>query len=327
MGKSTSQTTQQQSSTSAPWSLQQPYLETAFSGAQDALTKAQGAATPDGFTAQFTPDQLAVFQKMIGYGTGNDGLSSSTGAAGTALNTAGANSTTNGLYGLQNFTPQGGTDSNIAAATAYANNPAIPGMVNAAMRDVNRNATENILPAIGRNAAGTGNINSNRPDIAAGIVQRGVNDQAGDISANLRGTAYDSGLKLAEQNSEATNASMLAKMTGMVGGGNNAVSTGAGANTSAVGQQGGLFDIAGGGVTGQNTASQANLTNQNQAWQFGTDSPFAALNNYYNIVGSNSWGGQTTGSSTGTSTPSFWQTLGGLMSAGAQGGKAVASFA
>ena len=322
----TSTTQQSSSSTNDPWSVQSPYLQQAFTGASNALTQAQGTTAPTGFTAQYTPDQLALFQKMVGSGS-DTSLASSTGAAGTALNSAGANAATNGLYGMTNFTPQGGTASNIAAATQYANNPAISGQVDAAMRDANRNATENVLPQINRSAAASGNTNSNRPDLASGVVQRGLNDQAGDISANLRGAAYTQGLGLAEQNSEAANSNQLDQLKSLISGGTSAVGTGAAANTAAVGQTGGLYDIANSGIAGQNTASQADLTNQNQAWQFGTDSPFAALNNFYNVVGSNSWGGSSTGTGSTSSTPSFFSTLGGLMGAGGSLAKGAAAFA
>lgn len=57
-GKSTS------TSTSAPWSAQQPYLEQGFSAADDLFNAAGPAYFPDSGVAGFSPDQLAA-QDMI----------------------------------------------------------------------------------------------------------------------------------------------------------------------------------------------------------------------------------------------------------------------
>lgn len=311
-------TTQQQSGTSSsqtdPWSVQAPYLSQGFSAASNALGKAQGATAPTDFTAQFTPDQLATFKQMLGYSNNNTGLPTNTANAGGALTAAGSSAVTGGLSDLAAYTPAGGTQSNIDAATAYANNPAISGQVDAAMRDATRNASENVLPQLGRNAAATGNLNSNRTAISQGIVQRGLSDQAGDISSQLRGQAYNTGLGLAENARQADNSGVLSALLARVQGGNTAASTGTNANTAAVGQQGGLFDIANAGGAGQQAATQADLTNQGQQYQSQTTSPFDALNQFWNIVGGQNYGSSTNGTanSTTSTTPSIWSILGGL---------------
>lgn len=307
MSSSKKQTEQQTSQTNNPWAPQIPYLTKAFSEADTAYGTAKGATSPDNFVAQFTPEQLSVFQRMINYG-GNPSTAS---AAGDTLNAAGAGGTAGALSDLGAFRPTGGTQANIDAATQYANNPAISGMVDAALRDSKRQLTEQQLPQVARNAALTGNIDSNRRQISEGILTRGFNDKAADVSANLRGNAYQEGLKLAEANNTASMDAILKAAMARGSIGNDAI----GAAGNAVAQQSGLFDIAGKGVAGQNLGAQAELDNAIQRYGFETDSPFAALNNYFKIIGANNWGGTSTGtgSKTETSTPSTLDTIGKLM--------------
>lgn len=319
-----------QTGSTNPAAFQFPYLQQAFQGASNALNQAgNGAPAPTGFTAQYTPEMLNAFQQALGYGTNNSNIPGASANAGGALTGAGTNAATSGLFGLANFTPQGGTQSNITAANAYADNPFISQMVSGAMRDANQQFTDSTNPMILRNAAGTNNIDSTAPQVQQGIVQRGLAQKAGDISALLRGNAYEGGLNLAQSGSNAMNSYLLQALTGAAGGGTGAVNSGVNANSGAINQQGGLFDIANGGVNGLLSGNQANLTNQNQSWQFGVNSPFAALQNYFNIVGNKPWGSQTvgntagntastgttqgTGSSTTTSSPSTLSMLGSIL--------------
>lgn len=257
---------------------------------------------------------MQAFQAQLGYGTGNSNIAGSSAAAGSSLTGSGANAAQTGLYGLSNFTPQGTTQSNIDSANQYAdaNSGAIPGMVAGAMRDANQNYTDNTAPAIQRNAAGTGNINSTAPSIQQGIVQRGLAQTAADTSAQMRGSLYSQGLNLAQTQSQNNNQNTLAALMGSASGGTSAVNSGVNANTGAVGQQTGLFNIANTGASNLNTGNQADLTNQLQAFNFGQNSPFAALQNFYNIIGNKSWGGSTTGTGTSTtqSTPSTMSMIG-----------------
>ena len=55
------------------------------------------------------------------------------------------------------------------------------------------------------NAAGSGNSGSSRAGVAAGIATRGAGDRIGDISANMRGQAYNTGLNI-EANRASQNA-------------------------------------------------------------------------------------------------------------------------
>jgi hypothetical protein len=303
------------SSTTKPLAWQASHITNAFNQSKDALAKAQGAPTPDGFVAQFTPDQLAVFNKMMG-AAGNN--------AGSDAITAGAHGVIGGLDGLGGFTPKGGTEYNINAAGQYADNPYVTGMVDASMRDARRNVSENVLPQIGRDAALGGNVNSNRRAISEGIVQRGLNDATADVSSDIRGKLYSQGLDLAQTEATASNDAVLKSLFGQVEGGAAALKAGSDANT-------GLYDLASRGIAGTQDARQAGLNEQGAAYQFGVDSPFAALNNYYNIVGNKNWGSQTSGTSTTntttTSDPSTMDSISKVLGMfGALGGKTGFNF-
>jgi hypothetical protein len=58
------------------------------------------------------------------------------------------------------------------------------------------------------------------------------------------------------------------------------------------------------------------LDNEQQQYQSATTSPYAALNGYMGVIGSNNWGSNSTGTSDTTSTPLAWDTISGLMSSG-----------
>lgn len=289
-----------------------PYLQQAFQGASDAYNKAAGVGGPSDFTARYSPAAMDLFRQQLGYGA-NTGVANNTGALGNTFGNMGANAASTGLNGLANFTPQGGTQFNIDAAGQYANNPAIQGMVDASMRDANQQYNDVTSPGITRNAAGTGNINSTSPSIERGIVERGLAQKAADISSTLRGNSWSQGLNLAQNQSNNNNQSILASLMGAANGGTNAANTGINANNSYVNQLAGLFNIGNTGAQNEQAGNQADLTNQMQQWNFGTNSPFAALNNFYNIIGNRQWGSQTqgSGSSQTTNNPSTLSMIGG----------------
>jgi len=313
MGLAQSSQDTNKNQTTNPWAPQAGYLTQGFGAASGALSQAQANAngsTPPGFVAQFTPGQLDAFQTMLKYGTGNPQIAANSANAGGALTNAGAGATTGGLYDLSQWRPSTSAASVLSDANTFANNPAISGMVDAATRDARRAVSEQALPQIARESAATGNINSSRRGIAEGILQRGLAEKAADISSNLRGSAFDRGLTTATDISQGNDASRLGALSSLISGGNQAVGTGVGANSGAVGQQGALFDIAGKGITGSQIGSQAALDDALQRYQFGVNSPFAGLNNFWNIVGSNNWGGTSTGNSTTTNNPSTMAQIG-----------------
>lgn len=306
--KSDKQTaTSSQTQTTTPWAMQTPYLSQAFQGAQTALNEAQGAKAPTDYTAQFTPQQLDAFQQMLNYGLSPSSSAAAAGAAGSQLTGAGTSAATGGLNTLSGINPASETANNITAANQYVAGQDIPSLVNAAMLDARRQANEQTLPSLARQAAGSGNINSSRTAIAQGIVDRGLAERAGALSAQLRGDAYDKGLALGQQsNNNALQAAMA-----RVSGGNATAGTGLSAGNSAINQQTGLFNIANNAIANQYNAAQAPLTNEAQQYQAAINDPFAALVNYYNIIGNRPWGSSTVASGTATSekTPSGLSSL------------------
>jgi hypothetical protein len=315
MGMFTSEKSQTTNNTSIsnPWSAQSPFLTQGFDAAANALKQAQGVQGPNNFVAQYTPEQLNAFQTMMRTGMGPGATASGTAAANT-LNTSGASATAGGLYDLANWKPGMTSQGVMNDANMFANNPAISGQVDAAMRDSVRNASENVLPGLQRQAAGTGNLNSSRNAISQGIVQRGLSDQAGDISANLRANAFNQGLNTATTVGSAGDSNSLAALMGRVSGGTGAVGTGTGAGVGAVNQQGGLYDIAQQGIAGGVGATQAGYDNDIAKYQFGTQSPYAGLENYWNIVGGQNWGGtkQEQGTVQQVQDPSTWSKIGSI---------------
>lgn len=279
--------------------------------ARDALSNASNATSPTDYTAGYSPDQLSAFQKMLDFGMGGSPSATSASAAGASLTGAGSNAATNGLDTLSGFTPGSIADSNIAAANKYVAGQDIPAQVDAAMLDARRNANEDVLPALARSDAATGNINSSKNAISQGLVERGLAEKAGALSAQLRGQAYDNGLTLGQQG---TNSALSAAL-GSVTGGNSAVNSGVNAGNSGLAQQTGLFDIANNAINGQHTAAQDTLTNEEQQFEHQTNDPFTALMNFYNIIGNKPWGTNvtSTGTSTSTQTPSGMSVLGGIL--------------
>jgi hypothetical protein len=293
--------------------VQQPYLTQAFNSASGALNQAGNATIPQNFTALYNPNQVDAFNQMLNYGTGNGSIPSSSAAAGGTASNAASTGISNAVDGLANFTPQGGTQSNINAANQYVAGQNIPAQVQADMQMANQEAKYVGNPGIDAAAAGTGNINSSRDAIEHGLLQTNLAETAGNLGANLQANDYNTGLGLAEQNSEAANANNIAALTGGLYGSAMGLNAGTGANTGAVNSAGGLYNIAQTGISGQQAAAQAPLTNESQQFTANTNDPFAALQNFYNIIGANNWGNQTTGSgqSTTTSTPSTAAQIGG----------------
>lgn len=141
-------------------------------------------------------------------------------------------------------------------------------------------------------------------------MRRGAADQIGDISANMRGSAYQSGLGLAanERNAQISN---------ILNAGSGFGST-FGQGLGAIGQ--GLNDtytnngqlISGGQLNQQNQQGIDNAAFQQ--WQGNDQRANDLLSRYYGIVGSGNFGGTTTSSQPG---PSLFQTLLGTAAAGA----------
>lgn len=315
MGSSTQQ--QQTSSSTTPWAPQASALQTGFDAAGNALTQSQTAQAPTNFTAQFTPDQLATFQQMMGYTNGNTSPQT-TSATGTDLQNAGTNATTGALSGLSSYDPTklNNTQSISDAATQYANNQNIGAQTAAATNQAVEQARDVTMPGIEQNAVMTGNTNSSRTGIADGLVERSLAENAQNTYNSLYGQAYNNGLGIASSNANANNSNELGALTGEASAGTNAANSGVNASTAGINDQGSLYSMAQNAGAGEQAANQAQLTNQNQQYQSQVNSPYASLLPYMQLVGSQMYGSNSTGTSSTTSTPSAWQVIGGLLGAG-----------
>lgn len=302
----------------SPWGPQADALGKAFSGATDAYGTASKATAPTDFTAQMTPDQLAVFQTMLGQGTSAGNYTSGNVGTGAGMTGAGASGAEGALTALGGFNPAAtnNMNANIAGGKAFADGMDIPGAVRNAMLPAMQTARDVTNPGIEANAAGTGNINSSRTGIAQGLVDRGLAEQAGGLASSMYNDAYGKGADLASNTNNANNASSLSALMSRLSGGTSLATGGAGVTSGGVNDTNTAMGTALAGATGPQQAQQLDLQNQLQQFQSGTQSPYAALQGLMSIIGTNNWGSNSTSNSTQTTQPSAWSVIGGLMNSG-----------
>jgi hypothetical protein len=277
--------------TTSPWSVQQPYLEQAFSGAGSALNN----------SSQYTPAQMALFGNMLNTGQ-NQAVPASSAAAGASTSAAGATGASQGLYNLANFNPAStnNTAANIAGGNAMVNGSNIPGQVAAGMTAADQAATYGQSPQIDASAAASGNINSSRDAIEHGILSSNLAQDATQMGTQLGANAFNTGVGATQATNTANMTAQQQAAANLATGGGYDVNAGTGANTGSVGQSGGLFNIAQSGASGQNT------------------DPYQSLLSAMGIFGGTGYGSQTTGNvnttgtnqSTTTSDPSQMSQLG-----------------
>lgn len=272
-------------SSSAPgWMPQVQDLTTAFSQANGALSKANGYSAAPGTDTNFDTS-----------GTFNNG---------STLNSAGTNATTGALSGLSGFDPTklNNTGSLIDAANSYVAGQNIPAQVAQATQQAREQARDVTMPGIEQGAAMTGNTNSSRTGIADGLVERGLAENAQNLSGALSSQAFSNGLTLASNNANSNNTSSLGALSTAATAGTNAANSGASNEATAVNTTG-----------AQNTNNQSNFSNS-------VNNAYAALANYMKLIGSNNWGSTTntsgnsasngTGTSNTVSTPSMMSQIG-----------------
>lgn len=187
---------------------QEPYLQALYAGAAQLAQQ----PLPDRQVAGINPVLAEGYGQQVGFanGAGNDiytqQLASSLnnlGGYGSAGNTANTMSSGN----VYNTPMSRGIDMQTAAQASY--NPYLDGQIDAASRDVTRNLYENQLTGNAASAAGTGNSGSSRRAVMDAIAMRGAGDRVADISSNLRGQAYNTGLGIAAQQGLANQSAAL----------------------------------------------------------------------------------------------------------------------
>lgn len=302
-----------------PWAGQSKYLKDIFGEAQDIYNTQKNQSYGGDVFAQFNPQQLDTFQQMIDYSNSSTipGSLQWTGEQAIGQGISGLES---GMAGYQNFQPVGTTESTIQDASQFASNPYMDSMVDAAMRDANRQVYEGQLPQNQRNRAMSGNTNSSKGAIADAVLERGLQDRAADVGAALRGSAYSQGLDLAQNQNQFNTNAELERLNGLTGYGLEATGLGTSALGGSLVAQNSLFDIGQQGGAGLQEAEQANLNNEMAKYQLAQESQWAPLQNYYDIVGAGNWGSETkangNSNQNATQSPSTASIIGGLLGAG-----------
>ena len=191
------------------YGAQEPYLQNLYANAGNLYNN---YGMPDKQVADINPVLAQGLAQQYGFsqGTGDDIFRqqlaqslANTAGFGTAGNAAAMMAGGN-VYG----TPMNrGIDMRTAAQASY--NPYLDGQIDAASRDVMRNLGENQLTGNAAMAAGTGNSGSSRRAVMDAIAMRGAGDRVADISSNMRGQAYNTGLGIAAQQGLANQNAML----------------------------------------------------------------------------------------------------------------------
>lgn len=284
--------------TTAPsWAPQVGALTQAFGGAQNAYNTQLGMGNYEGdyiaapnATQYGAIDQATNFAQGNAANVGNNQINQGQGLLsnyGTGTNAA------NALY---NFGSASQTQNSINTANQFANNPYIDQMVSAATQG-GRNAAENTIPNLYRSAASSGNINSDRAALAQGVVERGLAENAQDISATMRGNMWNQGLNQAntqnqQQLGALSNAGQLGANLG--GAGSNMMSQG-------INDQANLSSLYSGAGSALNSLNQSYLDNALAKYQGKIQNTWSPVQNLYNIAGANNWGSTQNTSSTGFS--------------------------
>lgn len=157
-----------------------------------------------GYTGPFysglTGDQQAGMDMVRNFANGQAGKIGGT-LANTAMGAAGWGANYGGnadsLYQQYSMDP---TQQIVQNAGQFVNNDLLQGQIDAANRDTARALTEGYLPGSERNAAMGGNLNSSRRFMDEAIATRGAQDRMADVSAQMRGDAYNNGINMASSN-------------------------------------------------------------------------------------------------------------------------------
>ena len=296
----------------APWKTQQPYLKTGFNSAAGLYGQYMDAPWYEGpMHAGMNGMQRGAADNASNFAMGQ-GMDLAQGM----INDSSQNLAQNGNFlnsanRMANFNPADPTQQNIQNAGQYADNPYLNGAIDAASRDVTRNLTEDVLPGINRQAAGTGNTNSSRTGVAEGIALRGAQDRLGDISSTIRADAYNSGLNLSEQGRQANMSGMLQGQGMGLDGLNTAV--GRGMDLRNQGMQGtvNMLDLMGRAGDKYQQDTQGYNDANYKSWEGQYNQPWDLLSRYMGAVGGNNWGSTTSSATAGSPMGAVKGALGG----------------
>jgi hypothetical protein len=295
-----------------PWEGQSPFLKFGFNEAERLYKLFQGSPAYQGsLYAPSNPLQQGGAWQLANFAAGPGGqmTGAATDASLAALGAgAGFGGNAQSIYGRAQMDPTQGIISN---AGSMASNPYMDGMIDAASRDVSRNLFENEIPGLNQEAVGSGNTNSSRAGTVEGIMRRGAADRVADISASLRGGAYQNGLGLASNNWSSglghqlgANSQVGNAFTSGLTGAQGAQSMGFG-NAGAISNAGAFFQ----------DDEQKMLDAAYQKWNMNDMRPADLLSRYWGVAstGWNGGGGSATSGGGGGGFGSLLSGAGGLL--------------
>lgn len=291
------------SSSSAPWQPQQQYLTSGFANARTALDNALANPVYQGQrVADLNPFSTTAANSLANFSQNNFGLANSATNAANSMLTPGSQYGANAANLYSQLNGADPTQQILNTAGQYANSPYANGMIDAAGRDISRGLNEQTLPSLNRQFSGTGNTNSTRAGVESAIAQRGAADRYADMSNNIRGSLFNTGLSQGQnqynqnlQNTMAANNQLYnAYNVGQSGLGNAATL----ANTyyNQGNTAGSLYQ------TQDQNQLNANMAAFNEANQ----NPLNFIGSYMNAVNGN-YGGTSSGTSSNSGTGGGWQ--------------------
>jgi len=328
MGSGSSTQQQQQGTqvqTSSPWSVQTPYLKSAFADAQNQYNQnmAQGPYSGN-YVAPTNQNEYnaANNQYATAMGSSTDANNGVMGT-GSSLIPGGLQSTYGAANGLNNFSNSDQTGNNINSAQRYASGFNVPGQVQGAMQQGLQTAADSTLPSLYRGAAAGGNINSDRTAVSDGVVRQGLAQQAAGLTASLNNSNYQNGLGQASND----NAQKLQGLSQLGSLGSNMTQQGTNDLSTGINNQGSINNQANAGSQGTQALDQSNLNNTMDQYNGNQNFGWSQLQNLMGIVGGKSWGGTTVGNTSSNSTtqqdPSLMSSIGSLLGAAGSAGKLV----
>jgi hypothetical protein len=284
-----------------PWKPQQQYLTSGFAAGRDALNSGLSQfGNIESLVAGMTPEQVSSLHGIMNTGT-NDAGAMGNAMMNTGMSALGGFNQAQGSWqDLFNRAGQDQTGNILSSAAALSNNPHMQGMIDSTLGDVRR-AFDRQVGEIDGAASGMGGINSTR---AAHLESQALDNSqrmAADITANMRGAAWQQGLGQAMQMNQDSWRNQFAS--------NQALQDGA---LSGAGLAAGGLDMKMQGLMQALTASSA-FQQQNQAEIDGrvaqSQMPLDMVNKYMAAIGGNhgSQGFQTQI----TQQPSLFQQLAG----------------
>lgn len=201
------------------YALAKPFYQQGLSGlsgladrvGQDPAYSGQRVADLNPFQTS-SADRLGGFaNNTFGYANGMMGL-----GAQAAMPSGAVGNNYADIYNRASGDP---TQSILNSANQYANNPYVGGLIDASTRDVARQFSEQTMPGLNRQFAGTGNTNSTRAGVEAGIAQRGAGDRMADIASGIRSQFFGQGLGMAQNQYNQNLQNMMGANAGLINAG------------------------------------------------------------------------------------------------------------